>query len=149
MSMTPVTVVGLVFGGALIAAAIYVFVKKQEFALNGVAVTLLGLLLIGMSQWTTIKIKGAGIDIDLSTLQRQLSETAEAVDALAEETVNAAAAAETTREQLLTLSNQLERQRVLPPSLTRPLRDSLRTGPRIDTAVVNAARVRLRPIIRQ
>ena len=147
--MSSVTTVGLIAGAALIAAAIYVFVSKKEISAGGVGVSLVGLILIGMSQWTTIKVKGGGVDIDIRTLQEQVTRTASAVDAVAQEANSTAAVANETREQLLVLSTQLERRDVLPSASSRALRDSLGRAPRIDTAAVNAARLQMNEIIRE
>ena len=147
--MSAVTLVGLIAGAALIAAAIYVFVSKKEFSAGGVGVSLVGLILIGMSQWTNIKVKGGGVDIDLSTLREQVNKTATAVDAVAKEANSTAAVANETRDQLLSLSTQLERRDVLPAANTRAMRDSLVGTPRIDTTAVTAARRHLNQIIRE
>jgi hypothetical protein len=81
-----------------------------------------------MSQWSTIKIKGAGLEVDISQI-------ASAVDKVAEEAVTNAAAVETTRQQLLTLSRQLEHSQALSVTSARALRDSLSRVPAADTGV--------------
>lgn len=138
--MPIVTVTGLVAGAALVFAVIWVIMKKQEFSVGAIGLALVGLVMIGMSQWSTIRISGGGMDIDISTLQRQVAETAEAVDALAEETVATANVAETTRDQLLSLSSELQRARTLPTGVTGAIRDSLTAAPHVDTANIRNLR---------
>lgn len=142
--MNAVAVVGIVAGAALIAVACLVFAQKKEFPLGGVGVTLVGVVLIGMSQWTTIRIKGAGLDIDLRTLQAQITETAAAVDAVAEATVSTAAQVETTQTQLLEVTEQLERRQLLVPSTLSDIRGRMEAAPQADTTRVNAVRENIR-----
>ena len=134
--MTPVTIVGMVSGVLLVLTAIYIFVSKKEFPAGGVAVTLIALVMIGMSQWTTIKIKGAGLDIDLSTLAR-------AVDTLAAQSVNTANVSETTRQGLLKLTDQLGRRNVLDRSSATSVTEPVRDAAKIDTAALKRVRVQL------
>jgi hypothetical protein len=134
-----VTAVGIIAGIALLITAIKVFWGQREAPAGSVA-AVVGLILIGMSQWSTIKIKGAGLEVDISQI-------ASAVDKVAEEAVTNAAAVETTRQQLLTLSRQLENNQTLSVTNARALRDSLNKVPAADTVAVNRARIDLRTAV--
>jgi hypothetical protein len=147
--MTPVTVVGMVAGGLLILVVVIVFLQKKAFPAGGVGSAAIGFILIGMSQWTTIKIKAGGVDIDLSAIQAQLDETATAVDSVAGQSVRTAAVAEATREQLVTLSGQLADRQVLPRAAVNSVQRSLSVHPKLDTTRVITARTTLRPPIRR
>jgi hypothetical protein len=137
--MTPVTIAGMVMGVLLILTAIAVFWSKKAFPVGGVAVTLVGLVLIGMSQWTTIKINAGGASIDLRTLRAQVQETAAAAEEVASQAQQAAAAAETTREQVAVLARQLETRNVLPSAAARSIRATLDTAPRADLERLRSA----------
>lgn len=131
-----VTIVGLVTGLALIASAVRAFWSQKD-GTSGIAAALVGLILIGMSQWSTISVKGAGIEIELAAI-------AQAVDAVAEEATAAATAVETTRQQLLSLSTSLERSQSITRADASAIRDSLRAVPTVDPRNVIEARRALR-----
>ncbi|HJU73551.1 MAG TPA: hypothetical protein VJ717_07380 [Gemmatimonadaceae bacterium] len=134
--MTLVTIVGMLSGVLLLLTAIYIFLSKKAFPAGGVAVTLVSLVMIGMSQWSTIRIKGGGIDIDLTTL-------AAAVDTLAAQGVITANAIDSTRRGLVKLTDQLGDRNVLPRPSINSVLEPLRAAPRIDTAALNRNRTRV------
>ena len=136
--MNPVTVVGMIAGLFLIGVVVVIAYRKHEVSAGSVALAVIGLVLIGMSQWTSIRIKGGGVDIDLSALERQVHATAAAVQTLAEETVATAAVAESTRDQLQTLAVDLRRSNVVSAAFANTLTDSLAARPDVDTAAIRA-----------
>jgi hypothetical protein len=145
--MTAVTIVGMAAGGVLIIAAVAVFLSKKEFPAGGVMVTLVGLILIGMSQWSTIKITAAGATVEVA--RDEIRTTAEAVDAVAEQTQQAAAAVEATRQQLSNLTAMLENRQVLSAAAVQPIRTELSTAPRIDAAKLKEVRDSLKRVIKR
>lgn len=143
-AMTTVSLVGLIAGSALILTAIVVFVLKREFPAGGVAVTMVGLVLIGMSQWSSIKISAGGATLDL-----QVRQTAAAAAAVAEQAERAAVAAETTRQQVAVLARQLESRNVLTTASVRSIQTSLEASPRVDLSRLQSARADLNRITRR
>jgi hypothetical protein len=142
--MSPVVLVGLVIGAILVLTAVSIFLMKKEFPPGGVAVTLIGLVMIGMSQWSTIEIEGGGIKF--KALKEQVRAAAEAAEEVAAQAELAATSAETTRQQLADLTGQIERHRVLPPTLTRSIQQRILTAPTVDRAKLARARVDLQRI---
>jgi hypothetical protein len=141
-----VTIIGLLAGTALIISAIRAFWNQRD-GTSGIVAALVGLIMIGMSQWATISVKGAGIEIELAAI-------AQAVDAVAEEAISAATAVEATKQQLLSLSTSLERSQTITRADAGAIRDSLRAVPTVDPRAVIDARRTLRqsvdlPLIRQ
>lgn len=138
--MTPVTVVGMIAGGLLILTAIAVFWSKKEFPAGGVGVTVVGLVLIGMSQWSQISLKAAGVELSA------LAEVAKASAELGDEVNKLASSVSTTKAQLSVVARQLEDRNVLTPAVTGSIRGALESAPRVDTAQVRATSARLREI---
>jgi hypothetical protein len=144
--MSPIAVVAMIMGVLLILAAIGIAWSKKEFSAGCVTITLVGVILIGLTQWTTIKFKSGGLDVELSTLKQQLKQTAAAVDAVAAETETAAQATEAGRQELRSLVNQLGSHNVLPPVALQPVRASLDTLHKVDFSKIRMAREDLRRI---
>src|SRR5919108_3042283 len=128
--MTAVTIVGMVAGGLLIATACIVFLLKKDFPAGGFGVAVIGLVLIGMSQWTSFKITAAGVSLE--AVKAQVQKTAAAAEEIATQAQQTAASVETTREQVATLAQQLQSSNVLSAAAVRPIRAKLDTAPRAD-----------------
>lgn len=142
--MTAVTIAGIVAGGILILAAVTVFLIKKEFPAGGVTVTLIGLVLIGMSQWSSIKLTAAGVTLE--ALTNNVKQMAAAAEEVATQAEQAAAGVETTRQQLVGLSQELETKQVLPPAVVRPIQSKLYNMPRADLSKLAKARADLRSL---
>ena len=146
--MTPVTIVGMVAGGLLILTASAVFLIKKEFPAGGLGVALIGLVLIGMSQWSSIKISTAGVSVDLQVVKAQLEQTAAAAEEIATQAQQTAASVQTTREQVAALTQQLQSRNVLSDAALRPIRAKLDAAPRADSIRLRTAREKLDRIAR-
>lgn len=138
--MSPVTVVGMVAGGLLIVTACAVFLNKKEFPAGGLGVALVGLVLIGMSQWTSIKVNTPGGSVEFAALQKDVKQTAEAADELATQAQETAASVETTRQQVTALTQQLQNNKVLTATAVAPIRAKLETAPRADVSRLRIAK---------
>jgi hypothetical protein len=144
--MTAVTVVGMNAGCVLVLAAVAVFLIKKEFPAGGVMVTIVGLVLIGMSQWSSIKLTAAGVTLEV--LRHEIRQTAAAADEVAAQAQNAAAGVEATKRQLANLTQLLETRQVLPATLAQPIRAQLSAVPSLDRSKLAAAREALNRIRR-
>jgi hypothetical protein len=139
--MTAVTIVGMAAGGVLILTAVAVFLIKKEFSPGGVMVTIVGLVLIGMSQWSSIKLTGAGVTLEV--LRDQITQTAAAADEVAAQAENAAAGLEATKRQVANLAQLLETKQVLPATAVQPIRAQLSAVPSVDRSKLATARSKL------
>lgn len=139
--MSTVTIVGIVAGSALIVTAIIVFLSKKEFQTGGVMVTVVGLVLIGMSQWNSIKLTVG--EATLEAIREELNSTKDATNEVAEQVEQAAKAVETTRMQLLSLNDQLKTSRVLPDSVTVSIQEKLSSAPQVDLTKLGLLRKNL------
>jgi len=146
--MTPVTIVGMVAGGLLILTAAAVFLLKKEFPAGGLGVALIGGVLIGMSQWSSIKISAGGVSVDLQVLKAQVQQTAVAAEEIATQAQQTAVSVETTREQVAALTEQLQSRNVLSDAAARPIRAKLDAAPRADLSRLRAARENLDRVTR-
>src|SRR5262249_31481902 len=118
-----------------------VFLIKKEFPAGGVMVTIVGLVLIGMSQWSSIKLTAAGVTLEV--LRDQIRQTAAAADEVAAQAENAAAGVEATKRQLAHLTQLLETKQVLPATAAQPIRAQLSAVPSVDRAKLATARSKL------
>lgn len=144
--MAPVTIVGMAAGAVLILTAVAVFWNKKEFPTGGVMITLVGLVLIGMSQWSNIKISAAGATVEV--VRDEIKKTAEAVDQVAAQAQLAAGAVEATRQQLASLTDLLESKQVLSAATAQPIRAKLEAAPRTDVMKLGTARESLKRVIK-
>jgi hypothetical protein len=140
--VNPASLVGMVLGALLILTAIAVFWTKKDFPAGGLGVTIIGLVLIGMSQWSSFSLKAGGLE--LQAVQKQLRETVAAAAEVADEAHNSAAAAETTRQQVASLTAQLAARNLVTPQASAAIRRALDAAPRSDTIRLRMATDRLR-----
>jgi hypothetical protein len=137
--MDYVTWAGIVFGGSLILAAIYIAVKKGDFPKGAFVFLGFGLVLISLSKWAVIKVTTDSIQL----LRDQVQATAAAAGEVTAQTQQAAAAVQTTQTEVANLAAQLERKQVLPPDVTHLIRLQLNSTPRFDPAKLNTATAEL------
>ena len=135
--------VGLFVGAVVALSAVWVFLKKQEFSLWGTAVLGFGVVLIGMSVWSNIKIRASEGGIEFEVLRQQVQQTAQAAAKVAEEVETVAQIVEGSKRQLLDLTEVLQTGGNVPAATLQPIRDSLRAFPTIDRARLDSARVTL------
>jgi hypothetical protein len=145
--MTAVTIVGIIAGCVLVVTAVVIFLAKKEFPTGGVMITAIGLILIGMSQWSSITLSGMGIEI--KAMRQEIAQTAAAADEVAAQAEQAAAGIEATKEQLTSLTHELDTRQVLPVAVTEMIRARLSTVRNVDVSKLNAARTDLKAVIRR
>ncbi len=149
----------MIAGAVLILTAVAVFWSRKDFPTGGVMVTLIGLILIGMSQWSTIRLTTAGTTVELlreelqetqnelQETQNELQQTAAAVDAVAAQAQQAAVAVEETSRQIVNFADLLEERRVLSPDAVEPIRAEIESAPKIDPMELDTARETLQGVM--
>jgi hypothetical protein len=142
--MTAVTVAGLVAGNLLIFVAASVFYAKKAFPAGGVGVAAIGLVLVGMSHWTYVKIAAGGVTIE--TMRNDIRRTADAADAVAAEAQQAGESLKQVRQQVVNLTRLLDSSHVVSPAATQPIRDTLNRAPTVNIERLESARVTLKQI---
>jgi hypothetical protein len=145
MTLTLVTIVGMAAGAVLILTAVAVFWSKKDFPAGGVMVSMVGLVLIGMSQWSSIKITAGGATIE--AVRAEITKTAAAAEEVAAQAQQAAEAVEATKKQLASLTDLLETRQVLPAAAAEPIRARLAAAPNVDLTKLGKARATLRDVI--
>lgn len=138
--MTTVTVVAMVAGAALILVALAIFWNTKSFPNGGVIVTVLGLALLTLQYWSSIKIEAGGASVEL---QRQLNETAAAAEVVAVQAEQAAQAVETTRQQVSNLATLLQDRNIVSAAVLKPIQTGLQAAPHVDLARLRGARTAL------
>lgn len=142
------TFVALLAGVALIITAVVVFVVTLSFPVGGLGITLVGLVLITVSQWSKIKLSGEGLELErrLTTVERSVqtveqsvrrvqadvNQTTQAASIVATQAQAAAQAVDTTNRQLVELTRVLESRQAVPPSSAQSIYRELKTAPRVD-----------------
>ena len=133
-------IAGLAVGVLMVLAVLIVFVRKQALGGGGLALALLGVVLIGMGVWGNIRVSAAGVELDV--VRQEVRRTAAAAAAVAAAADSIVGAVEVHRVGLRTLAEQLEGARVI----TRPQLDAisqLLTPVPVDRARLDTARMAL------
>ena len=76
-------ILGIVLGSITILVALWISVKNKKFSANGLGVLVIGALLLGMSIWTSVKVKLPG-DI-VFEMESKLEETDRIINSIKEE----------------------------------------------------------------
>lgn len=136
--MTPVTIVGMAAGSLLILTAAAIFWSQKAFPAGGIAVSVVAFAMIGMSQWTTIKIEAGGAKMEVT--REEVLQIAAATNELADQAENVAAAIEVSKAQIRDVLNVLENRDILSAAAAQPIRHRLNTAPTIDIDRIQEAR---------
>lgn len=127
-------VLGLVLGTLAIVSACWVWLRRQTFGVGGGVLSMVGLVLVGLSVWSTAKVQVSptgGLSAEFERLERQVDELAERNAEVAEEVVKVAEAVDTTRSRFVDLTEALERRPGFRPgeleSLRAPVPEPLTT----------------------
>jgi hypothetical protein len=107
---------------------------------------MVAVVLIGMSQWSSIKITAAGATLEV--VRDQIRQTAAVADEVAAQAQQAAATVEATKQQLANLTDLLETRHVLPAAATQPIRAQLAAAAKVDLTKLRTARATLSRVIK-
>lgn len=122
---------GIIIGSIAILAVAFVWIRKQTFGVGGSVLCSVGVVLLGLSVWTTMKIEISQQGISWE-FQRQLATVLEANQALTEEVQVLARNNEAAREQLSALTNTLQETRVLDVQRAEQLRQPMQATPNVN-----------------
>lgn len=102
-------IVGIVVGTVAMLTTCLVWFRKQVFGTGGAVLSLFGVMLIGMSVWGSVKITlPGGIEAELETLKGKIEVIAESSQGISDEVRNIAEVTETTRDEFVQLTRDLE-----------------------------------------
>ncbi len=163
MELTQVAlVVGMVFGAFMIGSVCVVFIKRSTFGMGGGTLSVLGVLLIGMSVWSTARfeVSPEGLKVQVEQLQERVERVQERAETISGEVRETQARAEelageveqvqtaarniskeladvalttrTSSQQVLRLSEALQEREVLDPAVGREIHERLMRAPEID-----------------
>src|SRR3989304_9691070 len=109
--------VGMVFGAVAIAAVCWVWVRKQTFGTGGIALSIVGVILVGLSVWKSVEVSytNGNLVVRLQKLEQRLGQVAEASSAVTQEVQKLTDRANQTREEFLKLTRTLQARGRLPP----------------------------------
>lgn len=155
-------IVGMIFGALMIGSVCVVFIKRSTFGVGGGTLSVLGVLLIGMSVWSTARfeVSPGGVKFQVDQLQKQVEEVEERTESisgevretkvraealageveqvqttagnLSRELADVALSAQTSNQQVLRLSEALEARQALDPEVNREIQESLMQAPELD-----------------
>ncbi len=140
-------IVGMIIGAGAIAAVSWVWVRKQTFGTGGIGLSIVGVILVGLSVWKSVEVSysDGNLVVRLQKLEQRLGQVAEASSAVTQEVQKLTDSANTTREQFLKLAHTLEMRGTLPSATIREIRESIARAPAVDRAKLDSARRLLNP----
>jgi len=130
-----VIVCGLLLGSVAVISAAWVWVRHRVFGSGGSVLSVVGVILIGLSIWKNVEVRAGadGIEWKFEQLQSRIAETesrvAEAESKAAEAVEQGRLAvrnAELARDNLIHLTDELRSQAVLEPGQIDELRNRIR-----------------------
>ncbi len=127
-------VIGLVLGSVAVLSVCFVWIRRQTFGMGGAVLSLVGVILVGMSVWGKVKVEASegGLTAEFETIKTQVNQVAEANTIVTEELEKAARNIDANRQQFSQLTQVLrERQSINQPQLEAIRRPILKV-PRID-----------------
>ena len=140
-----VMVVGLIIGSAAVLTACFVWLRKQVFGTGGIVLSLVGVILIGLSIWSNVSIQFAEgrFSAEFNRLQAQLDEMAEAGIAVSEEVGTMWDVVQANSQQFVALTDNLEQRQTLTTNQARSLRTPVLDAPAVSRMRLDSARVKL------
>ena len=139
--------VGMIIGAVAIGAVCWVWVRKQTFGTGGIGLSIVGVILVGLSVWKSVEVSytNGNLVVRLQKLEQRLGQVAEASSAVTQEVQKLTDSANTTREEFLKLARTLEARGTLPAATIRDIRESIARAPTVDRAKLDSARRLLNP----
>lgn len=106
--------VGLLVGVIVMLSVVYVFIKERTLNTGGVVLSLIGMILIGLSIWSNIKIQTEGLTLELKKIKGEVSQLASASKVVTEEVTKITRDIDASNQQVLNLTRVLSEEQ---PSL--------------------------------
>ena len=143
-----VVLVGLAVGTAALGTACAVWYRKQQFGMGGATLSVVGVVLIGLSIWSgvTFSITADGLEVELDSLEERLAQVAENSSVVSEEVVKLHEVVTRSRDQVAQSSARPSGGGVTAPDRFRegsvPTDGNGRTAPEPTSGQVDAARLK-------
>jgi hypothetical protein len=134
-------VIGLIIGSVAVLAVIFVYVKDRTFGTGGTALSLVGVILLGLSIWSDIQISvnKEGVDARFETIERNIEMIANTSADLTKEVDKVANNVQKSNTQFLELTNTLNSRKVISPDQRNQLQSPIRTAVPLDRKVLRSA----------
>jgi hypothetical protein len=139
-------IAGIILGSIAVLSAVYVWVKDRTFGMGGGALSLAGIVLVGLSIWSSVRIKvnESGLEADFNRLQSQVSEVTKTSLAVTDEVRKIAESTQANKDQFLKLTSALETRQVVRPEVLAAIEKPIESTPTADRKAIDAAAIRLR-----
>lgn len=124
-------VIGLILGSLLLVVVAITWFRKQIFGFGGAGLSVIGLVLLGLSLWTSVNIRVGGWETQLNLVEQRLAQVEQTNVEMSNDLAEVATIANVTKSQFIDLTTALERPRV-PTDRLRALRSRVEETPRID-----------------
>lgn len=149
MSITAdvVIIIGLIMGSVTLLTACYVWLRKQVFGLGGGILSLVGVILIGLSLWSnvSIEVSEGTIKAEFDRLERQMNDMAHANEAVTEEVGAMWRVVDTNKDQFIQLTQELQTRRTISQERLDEIREPVLTVPQVDVQKIDSAKALLNP----
>ena len=103
-------IAGIIFGSGAILSVTIVYIRSQKLGFTGLGFAFVGMILVGMSIWSSIKISvnENGIETELERLHRQVGEIAQASVTVSDTVASVVEEAERNRSNVSELAAAIE-----------------------------------------
>ena len=145
---TTAFIVGIILGTLTIGSAAYVWIRNQNFGMGGSVLSVVGLALVGLSIWSTVKIEvsAEGLQAEFKRLESQLNTVAQANQEVTQEVKNVADTAQRSKEQFVELTRVLEERGTLDSEKKTEILKPVLEAPPIDVKRLNMAAEKLKRV---
>jgi hypothetical protein len=149
---TAAFVVGMILGSGAVSSAAFVWIRYRAFGTGGSVLSLLGVALVGLSIWSSVKINVSdqGFQAEFQKLAQQVDAVAESSQAgiqanreVAQEVKNVAEATEAAKQQFIELTTTLEAKGTLDPAKRAEILRPVLTAPVVDLKRLDSATKKL------
>lgn len=131
---------GIVMGSILLLSVSWVWIQKQVLGASGVTMSLVGVTLVGLTVWSSVRIEASpdGLLAEFNSRLEDLAETVEEVDSDLQEVVDTnisfsrdieslAGTVNTNSQQFVTLTNELQTARTINTEPLNAIRQNIQT----------------------
>lgn len=141
-----VYLIALIMGSLSLLSTCYVWIKQQKFGTGGSVLSLVGVILIGLSVWSkaSIQVSPDGLVAEFERMQKKQQELIAANNVLSSSLQATVETAETNKKQYLALLKDLETRQVVSSQRTRELEIPFSALPEINRQAIQSSRISTR-----
>ncbi len=129
-------VVGMILGAFVLISVCVVWLRHQKLGGGGTGLSVIGIVLVGLSIWSSVKLQVGDVRVELETLRARVQQVADAGAKISEETARVAESTAGNRDAILNLTQELGQRQMLAPEQMRSLHEILQRTPTVQPEVL-------------